>query len=58
MCKLNNKCPGKAKINKIEKLFIITNECDKEIEHEIITFEEFENYIKKNYFIYIKYFKK
>ena len=35
----------KAKINKKDKLFIIINECDKELDHEIISYEGFETFI-------------
>ena len=42
-CYLRNKCKGSAKIDILKKKLIITKECDNNITHENITYEEFKD---------------
>ena len=41
ICQYRKKCEGKGKIHLNKKLFIITNLCNRNIEHDDIDYEEF-----------------
>ena len=48
-CNKRPKCPGLAKFSKVDNEFIITKSCCKNVEHKIISYEEFnEIFEKKN----------
>ena len=47
-CNVRKKCNGKGKINKNTKEFIITELCNKDIEHNNISYEQFVEEYEKN----------